>query len=132
MASTSIRNVVLEFNAEDKIRWQELAPSLQAMINGISNSVNLMNSNLEDISDRISALENRVSVIESIINSGGGSSSGGGGGAYILPTATTNVLGGVKVGEGLSISPEGVLNISGSESGDTYDIAEDGIADQLI
>jgi len=131
MASTSIRNVILEFNAEDKIRWQELAPSLQAMINGISNSVNLVNSNLEDISDRISALENRVSVIESIINSGGGSSSGGGG-AYILPTATNNVLGGVKVGEGLSISPEGVLNISGSESGDTYDIAEDGIADQLI
>lgn len=35
---------------------------------------------------------------------------GGGGGSYTLPVASESVLGGVKVGNGLSIENDGVLN----------------------
>ena len=38
----------------------------------------------------------------------------GGGGAYTLPAATADTLGGVKVGEGLSIDAEGVLSAPGA------------------
>lgn len=43
--------------------------------------------------------------------SGGG---GGGGGSYSLPTASSSVLSGVKVGSGLAIDGSGVLSTTGS------------------
>lgn len=33
------------------------------------------------------------------------------GGTYVLPTATQNRLGGIKVGDDLQITPEGVLSV---------------------
>lgn len=39
--------------------------------------------------------------------------SGGGGSQYILPPATQNTLGGIKVGEGLAITNDGTLSTSG-------------------
>ena len=49
------------------------------------------------------------------ISAGGvGSDSGGGGdGSYVLPIASSSVLGGIKVGSGLSISESGVLSVTG-------------------
>lgn len=44
------------------------------------------------------------------LNNGGG----GGGGSYTLPIATDSVLGGVKVGNGLSIESDGKLNVNAS------------------
>lgn len=44
------------------------------------------------------------------LNSGGG----GGGGSYTLPIASDNVLGGVKIGNGLSIENDGKLNVNAS------------------
>ena len=38
---------------------------------------------------------------------------GGGGGSYVLPTATANRLGGVKVGSGLEVTSDGTLSTSG-------------------
>lgn len=49
--------------------------------------------------------------------------SGGGGSGYILPTASASTLGGVKVGEGLTIT-DGVLSTTGSD----FQMAE-GVAD---
>ena len=46
------------------------------------------------------------------LNSGGG----GGGGSYTLPIASDTVLGGVKVGNGLSIENDGKLNVNASVS----------------
>lgn len=43
----------------------------------------------------------------------GGSANPGGGGSYVLPVASADTLGGVKVGEGLSINEQGVLSSSG-------------------
>lgn len=40
-------------------------------------------------------------------------SGGGGGGGYVLPTASADTLGGVKVGENLSIDENGVLSATG-------------------
>ena len=42
---------------------------------------------------------------------------GGGGGSYTLPVATSNRLGGVKVGPGLSIDASGVLSSEGGSGG---------------
>ena len=42
---------------------------------------------------------------------------GGGGGQYILPPATEQTLGGIKVGDGLSITNDGTLSTSGSGGG---------------
>lgn len=39
---------------------------------------------------------------------------GGGGGSYVLPVATTSTLGGIKVGNNLTISPDGTLSAAGS------------------
>ena len=44
------------------------------------------------------------------LNSGGG----GGGGSYTLPIASDSVLGGVKIGNGLSIESDGKLNVNAS------------------
>jgi hypothetical protein len=49
------------------------------------------------------------------INSTGG---GGGGGEYTLPAATTSTLGGVKIGNGLSVDVDGVIDVIGA-SGST-------------
>ena len=42
--------------------------------------------------------------------------SAGGGGSYTLPIASDNVLGGVKVGNGLSIENDGKLNVNATVS----------------
>ena len=38
---------------------------------------------------------------------------GGGGGGYVLPTATANRLGGVKIGEGINVENDGTISVSG-------------------
>ena len=43
---------------------------------------------------------------------------GGGGGSYTLPVATASRLGGVKIGDGLSITAGGVLSATGGSSSD--------------
>lgn len=45
---------------------------------------------------------------------------GGGGGQYILPPATEQTLGGIKVGDGLSITNDGTLSADGGGSGVVY------------
>lgn len=42
---------------------------------------------------------------------------GGGGGGYVLPAATAETLGGVKVGEGLSVTEDGTLSVQGGGGG---------------
>ena len=50
-------------------------------------------------------------------------SSTGGGGGYVLPPATASVLGGIKVGSGLSITSDGTLSATGGVSGVTQIVA---------
>ena len=45
-------------------------------------------------------------------DNGGG---GGGGSSYVLPVATENKLGGIKVGNNLNIEPDGTLNANGCD-----------------
>ena len=49
-------------------------------------------------------------MIINFANLGGG----GGGGSYTLPTATSNRLGGVKIGEGINVENDGTISVSGS------------------
>ena len=45
---------------------------------------------------------------------------GGGGGGYVLPTATANRLGGVKIGSGVTVSEDGTISVSGSTDLSAY------------
>ena len=49
-----------------------------------------------------------------LLNAISSGSGGGGGGSYTLPIASNTVLGGVKVGNGLSIENDGKLNVNAS------------------
>lgn len=40
----------------------------------------------------------------------------GGGGSYVLPTATTESLGGVKIGSGINITEDGTISANGSSA----------------
>lgn len=57
---------------------------------------------------RWETLEERIEALE---QGGGSSGSGGSGGSYVLPVATATRLGGVKVGDGLAVEPDGTLNV---------------------
>ena len=52
---------------------------------------------------------------------GVGLDTGGGGNPYVLPTATANRLGGVKVGSGLTVEEDGTLSASGGGGGSEID-----------
>ena len=43
--------------------------------------------------------------------------SGGGGDPYVLPTATAERLGGVKIGDGVNVSEDGTISVSGGGGG---------------
>lgn len=70
-----------------------------------------------------------------INRSGNGSAGGiqGSGGTYVLPTATANRLGGVKVGDNLSVQDDGTLSVDKSDVIDdvatTYADVSDMLAD---
>jgi hypothetical protein len=49
-----------------------------------------------------------ITIDDGVLTASGG---GGGGGGYVLPKAASNQLGGIKVGDGLSIDSSGVLSI---------------------
>lgn len=55
---------------------------------------------------------------------------GAGAGAYTLPTATGSVLGGIKIGSGLSIDGGGVVTASGGGSGLGYALTLSGASTQ--
>lgn len=60
---------------------------------------------------------------ETVILSGGGT--GGGGGAYILPTATQTRLGGVKIGNGITLSNDGTISVDTEQTAENAaDIVE--------
>lgn len=42
---------------------------------------------------------------------------GGGGDPYVLPTATAERLGGVKIGDGINVSEDGTISVSGGGGG---------------
>lgn len=48
---------------------------------------------------------------------GGVSDSGGGGGGYVLPSATSSTLGGVKIGTGVEVTSDGTISVSGGGGG---------------
>lgn len=50
-------------------------------------------------------------VIPSVVATG----NGGGGGGYVLPPATAETLGGVKVGQNLTVEADGTLNAAGGD-----------------
>lgn len=59
----------------------------------------------------------------------GGGGSGGGGGTYVLPTATGDRLGGVKIGGGIDVEEDGTISTNVESTAEhAADIAEESIA----
>lgn len=94
---------VLQVSADGKGDWSDLftvSAGVTKMATGLSNgSFYRMKNN-----------QSTVSVNWRTECKGEG---GGGGSQYILPPATENTLGGVKVGEGLAVTSDGTLSASG-------------------
>lgn len=71
----------------------------------------------------LDTVSGKVDTIESIIPSSASTSNklatmadvGGGGEPYVLPTATANRLGGVKIGSGINVDNNGVISINQSQ-----------------
>ena len=59
-----------------------------------------------------------------IINFSNIGSGTGGGGSYTLPVASASVLGGVKIGQGISIDQDGVISAQGGKNDIVLDVAE--------
>lgn len=59
-----------------------------------------------------------------IINFSNIGSGTGGGGSYTLPVASANELGGVKIGQGISIDQDGVISAQGGKNDIVLDVAE--------
>ena len=59
-----------------------------------------------------------------IINFSNIGSGTGGGGSYTLPVASANELGGVKIGQGISIDQDGVISAQGGKNDIVIDVAE--------
>lgn len=62
--------------------------------------------------DGVSAINGLANAVDASLKEVAGSIGGGGG--YVLPAATTSALGGVIVGEGLSVQPAGTLSVNSS------------------
>lgn len=59
-----------------------------------------------------------------IINFSNIGSGTGGGGSYTLPVASASVLGGVKIGQGISIDQDGAISAQGGKNDIVLDVAE--------
>lgn len=53
-----------------------------------------------------------------LISEGGGVGTGGAGGSYVLPVASATTLGGIKIGSGISLSPDGTASVDMSALSD--------------
>lgn len=77
--------------------------NLQNSVSTLTSSMATLNGALENMQTSISSIDGRVTALEQAPS-------------YELPTASANTLGGVKVGENLSIDANGVLSASGGSS----------------
>lgn len=85
---------------------------LREMIEQNSSDITDIKESISNITQQITNIDNRVTHVENIIEEGGGS-----GETYVLPTATSSRLGGIKVGSGLNVENDGTLSVAGSGSG---------------
>lgn len=63
-----------------------------------------------DAIDGVTAVNGLANAVDAQLKAVSDSIAGGGGG-YVLPAATKSALGGVIVGEGLSVQPSGTLSV---------------------
>lgn len=63
---------------------------------------------------------------------GTGTTGGGGSGTYVLPVATANTLGGVKIGEGLNIASDGTISINEASLLDEDTVATEEDTEEML
>ena len=93
---------------------QEFVDSIYDKKTNSTDDLNTYDSGKRATAKSVALLNDRIDEVETTI----AGLSGGGGGSYTLPVATDTILGGIKVGSGLTIT-NGVLSATGGGSGDT-------------
>ena len=106
----SIENIYrIYFYLEDHWLLAESDADLMELVNSLKKPTDgqvYPNGNIWDVINTIISNNNdNARMLRDLLANGGG--------GYILPTATSEILGGVKIGEGLNIE-DGVLSVSGS------------------
>lgn len=77
---------------------QSILTDLSTTVSSHTSEIADISSSLAGLSSQLSSLDDRVTALEQ-----------GGGGQYVLPVASANTLGGVKIGQNLHIDQNGVL-----------------------
>lgn len=75
---------------------------------GMSPTIETVTGAIKLYAEQVPAEEIQASLALLTSGSGGG---GGGGGSYILPIATSNRLGGVKIGNGINVASDGTISV---------------------
>ena len=78
---------------------------------GAAEQLGMSTSALADAELGLSKYADMDATLALLSSSGNGQT--GGGGTYVLPVATETTLGGVKIGEGLTVTPDGTASVEG-------------------
>ena len=102
----------------------ESAINVGVRVTNVEKQLGDVNSRLLELAVTVGGFENALSVIVGVLQDHEGRIKAlEQGGSYELPTATQDRLGGIKVGNGLSITPDGTLSADGSGGGgDMYTV----------
>lgn len=96
---------------DDVTDIQSTITQIQSILTNLSTTVSTHTSEIADLSSSLAGLSSQLSSLDDRVTA---LEQGGGGGQYVLPIASANTLGGVKVGNNLSIDENGVLSANRS------------------
>jgi len=91
-----------EVSNEDKVISEK---SMLRLMNHCKAEINNKVSGIEEIIPSSASTSNKLATMADI-------GSGGGGGGYVLPPATSNTLGGVKIGTGVDVASDGAISVN--------------------
>lgn len=109
-------NPVLPQAYDDSLSYFEVLARLQKKINELIDAVNALEDAVEELDTRLTTVENKIEEIIENVNSIDDRVKYLEEHPYVLPIATDTVLGGVKIGEGITRQADGTISVEGGGS----------------
>lgn len=106
--------------------------AVENRIETVEQEVDDVKTTIDDIDGRLDSVESGEGIIKSVVNTYNNNQlvttvngvasdpvtiEGGGGSGYVLPVATADALGGVKIGEGIAVTEDGTISVTGEATG---------------
>lgn len=109
-------NPVLPQAYDDSLSYFEVLARLQKKINELIDAVNALEDAVEELDTRLTTVENKIEEIIENVNSIDDRVKYLEEHPYVLPIATDTVLGGVKIGDGITRQADGTISVEGGGS----------------